>query len=761
MHEILAGVGMARDFDIPVEVTDRARIRELWPSAVVDDLVGGVLFPSDATVNPGDAALAFAKGAVDGRRALRAGHRGDRVPFRPADRRRVVGLDTSRGPIEAETVVLAAGPVDERAGTPGRRQRRALPGRARLGHDRGGAGRGPGCAVPARPRRLDLHPPVPRSVRHRGVRAERQADRAVGRARRPGSPSSGRTGTTSRRRWRRPGSGCRSSSRSASPTSSAAPESFTPDSNFQLGFVPEFDGLFVAAGLNSQGIIFAPGRRPGGGGVDRRGPSDDGSRRGRVARMERWMNQPAWLHERTEESLGGLYELHWPGKQPRTGRDVRRVPLYEPFRRPGPRSGRRRAGSARTGSSPGSWIRRSATTSRRRRGSRRSARRSAATREGVALYDLSTYAKFVVQGAEALDGPATARDVRPGRGAGPDRLHAALQRARRHRDGPDDHAPRRGPVPRPRPDADPAPDRRPAAARVAGGGGGHGRDVGLGDAPPGRTALAGAARSPDGCRRRRATAWPFLQAREIDVGRARAWAFRVSFTGELGWELSVPTEFVGGPVRAGRSRRRGPRAAPRRRLRVRCRARWSAASARGATTSGPLNDPFAAGLGFAVSRRKAIDFVGRDSARTVARRRARAASRQRPRPRRRAVARRIAASRRRAGRATSRAPRSRRPWAARPASAGSAARSTASWQVEIGGDAGPVPGQPRAVLRPARGPTPELTVSCGRDPSSRSGRRRPHPRPASGGRPCARSGRRRRSGCGRAGPRARRAGRCR
>lgn len=60
MQEILYGIGMARDFDIPVEVVDRARIRELWPAAAVDDLVGGVLFPSDATVNPGDAALAFA-----------------------------------------------------------------------------------------------------------------------------------------------------------------------------------------------------------------------------------------------------------------------------------------------------------------------------------------------------------------------------------------------------------------------------------------------------------------------------------------------------------------------------------------------------------------------------------------------------------------------------------------------------------------------------------------------------------------------------
>src|SRR5215207_122635 len=108
MQEILAGVGMARDFDVPVEVTDRARIRELWPSAAVEDLVGGVLFPTDATVSPGDAALAFAKGAVD------AGAR--YVPetavtgFRfAADARRVVGVDTTRGPIEAETVVMAAG----------------------------------------------------------------------------------------------------------------------------------------------------------------------------------------------------------------------------------------------------------------------------------------------------------------------------------------------------------------------------------------------------------------------------------------------------------------------------------------------------------------------------------------------------------------------------------------------------------------------------------------------------------------------------
>jgi 4-methylaminobutanoate oxidase (formaldehyde-forming) len=107
-----------------------------------------------------------------------------------------------------------------------------------------------------------------------------------------------------------------------------------------------------------------------------------------------------------------------------------------------------------------------------------------------------------------------------------------------------------------------------------------------------------------------AAAWPFLQAREIDVTRARAWAFRVSFTGELGWELSVPTEFVADlydeVVRAGADlglRHAGAFAFDAARQERGFRS-WG-------HDIGPLIDPFAAGLGFAVSRRKSVDYVGR------------------------------------------------------------------------------------------------------------------------------------------------------
>jgi 4-methylaminobutanoate oxidase (formaldehyde-forming) len=106
MQESLYAVSIARDVGIDVEILEPAAVKDLWPAAVVDDLVGAVLFPTDGTVNPGDAALAFMKGATD--RGARYVPSTEVAGFR-FEGDRVVGLETSRGPIEAETVVLAAG----------------------------------------------------------------------------------------------------------------------------------------------------------------------------------------------------------------------------------------------------------------------------------------------------------------------------------------------------------------------------------------------------------------------------------------------------------------------------------------------------------------------------------------------------------------------------------------------------------------------------------------------------------------------------
>ena len=82
-------------------------------------------------------------------------------------------------------------------------------------------------------------------------------------------------------------------------------------------------------------------------------------------------------------------------------------------------------------------------------------------------------------------------------------------------------------------------------------------------------------------------AFPFLSAREIEVGWAQALAFRVSFTGELGWELSVPTEFAGRSVRPSswRPARTSGSVTQVRSRSMRCVS--SGGSARGGTTWAP------------------------------------------------------------------------------------------------------------------------------------------------------------------------------
>ena len=608
MQEILYGVAMARDAGIDVEVLEAAEVKDLWPSAVVDDLVGAVLFPTDGTVNPGDAALAFAKGAAD--RGARYVPENEVTAFLFDAAGRVTGLETSRGSIETETVVLAAGlwtsELARRAGASvalypaehvwvmtdeaeGAREDapflRDLDAYLYIRHYRGryliGAFEPNG--KPRRPSEVptdgfaefgpdwDHFAPVLRGARERVPEIE----------------------TIGFSHYLR------------------APESFTPDSNFQLGYVPEVPGLFVAAGFNSQGVIFGPGAGMAAAQWIVAGHPTMDLAEVDVARMGRWANQRAWLHERTVESLGGLYEMHWPGKQPRTARGVRRIPLYGALREAGAAFGQAAGWERANWFEPGvvdpsteysfeapSWF--PAVRDEVR-----------ATREGVALYDLSTYSKLLVQGPGALDGlqrlATSDLDVPMGRIAytllcnerggiemdptvtrlGEDRfLVLAPTLAQRHTE----MLLRSG---------------LPADATVT--------DVTSGWAtlhlagPSSRELLA---RLTDEDLSN--DAWPFLMAREIDVARARAWAFRVSFTGELGWELSVPTEFVADLyehiVEAGASlglRHAGAFAFDASRVERGFRS-WG-------HDIGPPDDPFTAGLGFVVSRKKPADFVGREA----------------------------------------------------------------------------------------------------------------------------------------------------
>ena len=247
-----------------------------------------------------------------------------------------------------------------------------------------------------------------------------------------------------------------------------APESFTPDGNLQLGLVPEVPGLFVAAGLNSQGIIFGPGvGRAAAEWILAGHPTMDLVEVD-VARTGSWATQRRWLQERTVESLGSLYDMHWPAKQPTTARGLRRLPLHAEHRAAGAAFGQAAGWERPLWFEPGVLeprdplrLRRPVVVRRRPRGGRRDPHR----RRPVRPDDLLEVPRPGPGQRRRAPAP---RDVRPRRRRRPRRLHRPRQRARRDRDGPDDHAPRRVHLPRPGADAEPAAHAGPAAQRAAG-----------------------------------------------------------------------------------------------------------------------------------------------------------------------------------------------------------------------------------------------------------------------------------------------------
>ncbi|MEM9968267.1 MAG: FAD-dependent oxidoreductase [Pseudomonadota bacterium] len=106
------------------------------------------------------------------------------------------------------------------------------------------------------------------------------------------------------------------------------PESFTPDDAYHLGLAPEMDNVWVAAGFNSIGIQSA-----GGAGMalaqwmsDGQKPFDLGDVD--ISRMQPFQGNKKYLVERAKETLGLLYADHFPYRQKATARGVRRTPFH-------------------------------------------------------------------------------------------------------------------------------------------------------------------------------------------------------------------------------------------------------------------------------------------------------------------------------------------------------------------------------------------------------------------------------------------------
>ena len=107
------------------------------------------------------------------------------------------------------------------------------------------------------------------------------------------------------------------------------PESFTPDLQPIVGEAPEVENYFVAAGLNSVGILTGPG-------LGRvlahwiiNGSPDVDITAMNIDRLHPYQSTPEYRRLRTVEQLGMVYQCHYPTRTAATARDAKRSPFYE------------------------------------------------------------------------------------------------------------------------------------------------------------------------------------------------------------------------------------------------------------------------------------------------------------------------------------------------------------------------------------------------------------------------------------------------
>ena len=329
------------------------------------------------------------------------------------------------------------------------------------------------------------------------------------------------------------------------------PESFTPDVRYHIGQAPEMDNCFVAAGLNSIGLQSAGGIGKVMSEWIRLGHPPSDLWEVDVRRNLPFQRNRGYLRERVSESLGLLYAAHYPYRQYDTARGVRKSPLYDRLRAigacHGELAGWERPNWYAAPSEPGPDLARYEYSWGRQNWFEYSAEEHRAVRERAGLFDQSSFAKFMVQGRDAIRVLnrvcANDIDVSPGRivytqwlnergGIEADLTVTRLSEicylvvtaaATEIRDF--NWLQRHIPA-----------DSHCTLTNVT-----SAMGVISIMGPNSRALLQSL--SPDDFSHE---AFPFAHSREIELGHALVCASRITYVGELGWELYVPTEFTAG-----------------------------------------------------------------------------------------------------------------------------------------------------------------------------------------------------------------------
>lgn len=597
-------------FGVEFEEISPSRCKELWPQTDTADVLAGFYSPGDGRVNPVDATLALAKGARRGGAQIL--EETEVTGIRVNDGR-VCGVSTDSGTIEAEYVVNCAGMWAREVGKMA------------------------GVDVPLQPAEhyylitepIDgVHAELPVLVdadRHAYYREEtggillgffepRAAPWGL-----DGIPRDFRFGEI-QPDWDRMMPYVEDALKRIPILTEVGihkmfcgPESFTPDLGPLMGEAPGLRNFFVAAGFNSLGILL-------GGGAGRiianwivNGLPDVDVTEIDIARMAPFENTPSFLRERASEIVGATFWEPFPNRHYESGRDIRKSPFHESLAEAGAFFGSYAGWEYPDWYAPRGVEPKVEYSYGRQNWFEYTADEHKATRAGVTLMDYSVMGKLLVQGRDAerelnricannIAVPAGKIVYTPWLNQ-QGRIEADLTVTRL---GEDEFIilSGAGTITKVlawlnrnlRADAHIRVSNIGSAYSVLNVQGPRSREL--------LTRVTTADVSNE--------AFPYLTMQDIDIGFALVKALRVSYVGELGWELYIPTEFsdhvFGALVEAGETvglRYAGLQALDSLRIEKAYRDYGNDVD--------NMDNPLQAGLGYFVDFEKPGGFVGRET----------------------------------------------------------------------------------------------------------------------------------------------------
>ena len=334
MQELLRQATTAQLSDVEVQVLNKKQTKDLYPVIHNDDLIGSVYMPKDGQADPIGVTNVLAKAAkIEGAQIF------EKTPVKKIliKNNRVVGVNTNQGKIECEYVVLASGMWSRQ-----------------IGEDIN-------VSVPLYPNEhfyiitepmkdLPKDLPVLRDYNACLYLKEDAGKILVGIFEPNAKPAFKDTGKVpedfsfgefpddfdhfepylEKSFHRLP-----MLKKTGVRKFFSGPESFTPDTQYLLGETPEVKNLFACCGFNSIGIASS-------GGAGRvtaewmiNGHINEDLFSLDIKRFQKFHSSKKFIMERVTETLGDLYGMHWPYKQHQTSRNQKLLPYHEELKKAG------------------------------------------------------------------------------------------------------------------------------------------------------------------------------------------------------------------------------------------------------------------------------------------------------------------------------------------------------------------------------------------------------------------------------------------